>query len=158
MTFEKGTSPQPHVVEIGFGDGKKIGKLASANPDTFYIGLEVPSRQTGNVDSILSNLSLNYTGGFEGLKELPSDSISTIIMDLVLDGDFTVTQWQISFPMASKNEVRYSDLNNRIQSSTEYIFDHWRYLCLMEAKRTLRDDGELQIHTFMNDLNFVNKL
>jgi hypothetical protein len=157
MATESFAKKPSYVAEIGFGDGKKIGRLASMHPDTVYIGFEVP-RNVGKVDSLLPNLSLNNEGAFEGLMKLPNESVSSVIMDLVLEDDFTVTQWQWFRPGAGVNEVRESDMCDRARTLTQGVFDTWRKFCLFAVRKALRDDGELYIHTFQQDLNRVEKL
>jgi hypothetical protein len=145
-----------YIAEIGFGDGHKIKRLALNNPKTVYIGFEVPSN-SGTIESVLPNLFFDYSGAIEGLSRFPAESFSSIIMDLVLEDDFTVTQWQSFIQAAPVNEVRFSDLPSRkaFHPVVKKIFDSSRKEFLIATRRSLKDDGELCIHTFKQDLNRV---
>lgn len=163
MSIEQTSSAPKYIVEVGFGDGKKIGRLALENPSNIYIGLEVPIPQdhSNKVDSALPNLSLKYIEGFEGLSQMPEKSISIIMMDLVLEEDFTLTesQWRPFFPRSTVKQIRQSDVPYRERSLfVEEAFDIWRTIFLCTAKRALKDDGELHIHTYRQDLPRVTEL
>ena len=154
MIVENQTQKPGYIAEIGFGDGRKIGALASKHPDRFFIGFEVPSN-IGKVDSFLPNLTLNNEGAFEGLTQLPCKSLSVAIMDLVLEDDFTVTQLQWFLPKAAMNEVRQCDLCGGGRRATEGIFNTWRKFCLTAVGWALKPNGRLYIHTFESDLNNI---
>ncbi|MGR8998051.1 MAG: tRNA (guanosine(46)-N7)-methyltransferase TrmB [Gammaproteobacteria bacterium] len=49
----------PLVVEIGFGNGESLAKMAAANPDTDYIGIEVHRPGVGHLMMLLDQQGLN---------------------------------------------------------------------------------------------------
>jgi tRNA (guanine-N7-)-methyltransferase len=49
----------PLVVEIGFGNGESLAKMAAANPDTNYIGIEVHRPGVGHLMMLLDKQGLN---------------------------------------------------------------------------------------------------
>ena len=49
----------PLVIEIGFGNGESLAKMAAANPDTDYIGIEVHKPGVGHLMMLLDQQGLN---------------------------------------------------------------------------------------------------
>ena len=49
----------PLVVEIGFGNGESLAKMAAANPDTDYIGIEVHRPGVGHLMLLLDQQGLS---------------------------------------------------------------------------------------------------
>ncbi|MFZ2168330.1 MAG: tRNA (guanosine(46)-N7)-methyltransferase TrmB, partial [Methylococcaceae bacterium] len=49
----------PLVIEIGFGNGESLAKMAAANPDIDYIGIEVHKPGVGHLMLLLDQQGLN---------------------------------------------------------------------------------------------------
>jgi tRNA (guanine-N7-)-methyltransferase len=49
----------PLIIEIGFGNGESLAKMAAANPDTDYIGIEVHKPGVGHLMMLLDQQGLN---------------------------------------------------------------------------------------------------
>ena len=158
MVQEK-NKPREVVVEVGFGKAWKLGELSGKNPDTVYIGMEVPSR-VGKVESWKPNLVLDYKGGLVGLVELPNESVKQVVMDLVLDEDFTLTpiELAISFPMARINELSEGMLDGRQAEAMHTSFQFWRKQMLKQVKRVLKPDGTLEVNTSKGNLGMMEQL
>lgn len=156
---QKQHKPRDVVVEVGFEKAGKLRELSSKNPDIVYIGMEVPSR-VGKVESLRSNLILDYKGGLGGLIELPNESVNQVIMDLVLGVDFTLTdvEMMLTFPGTKFRELRFGDLDDRHAIAMHECFEFWRGQMLEQVKRVLKPDGTLEMNIARSDLKKIGPL
>ncbi len=74
----------PLIVEIGFGNGESLAKMAAANPDTDYIGIEVHKPGVGHLmmlldQQALSNVRIYCHDAIEILEQkIPDNSLAGV--------------------------------------------------------------------------------
>lgn len=154
------------MVEVGFGKGWRLGELSGKNPERVYIGMEVP-RELGKVDALKPNVILEYNGGLAGLQKLPNESISSVMMDLVLEDTFVLTGPELrrSFPGRRNKEFRdrhkelgHDELYPPNALAVKGEFQFWKAEMLKQVKRVLKPDGTLEVNTSKGDLKDVEQL
>lgn len=79
----------PKILEIGFGNGTSLAKMASEQPDKDFIGVEVYRPGIGQLLNTTSNLGLN------NLKVACNDAIELLNHQIM---DHSLDQVQIYFP------------------------------------------------------------
>ncbi len=80
-----GPDAQPRILEIGYGGGEHLARLASQNPDTGFVGCEV---YTGGIGKLLqkieqdelTNISLFCEDAYRLLKALPDACLDRVYL------------------------------------------------------------------------------